>query len=242
MTRNVLIVEDKQNHMDALRKILSEMDADIMIFQAYNLEEAYSVVAEHHIHLFLLDIILDPGKAGDISGLNFANELRRNQRYEFTPIIFITTLEDPQLYSYRQLHCFGYIEKPFDPQQIHQLVRAALNFPIADSENRNMYFRKDGIIYSIRVGDIIYIENSRRLLKIHSIKEELEVAYKTASEILEELDSPDFLQCSRYVIVNRNFIEKIDFTNRYLKLRGVKDTIEIGIIMKKQFRDRIENG
>ncbi|MCM1495743.1 MAG: LytTR family DNA-binding domain-containing protein [Bacteroides sp.] len=242
MTRNVLIVEDKQNHSDAIRKILSEMDADIMIFQAYNLEEAYHVVAEHHIHLFLLDIILDTGKAGDVSGLNLAKELRQHQRYEFTPIIFITTLEDPELYSYRQLHCFGYIEKPFDSKQIQQLVRTALNFPVAHPENKNMYFRRDGILYSIRAGDIIYIENSRRLLRIHSVREELEVAYKTAAEILEELDSPDFLQCSRYVIVNRNYIEKIDFTNRYLKLRGIKDNIEIGIIMKKQFRDRIENG
>lgn len=242
MTRNVLIVEDKQNHSDAIRKILSEMNADIMIFQAYNLEEAYHVVAEHHIHLFLLDIILDTGRAGDVSGLNLAKELRQHQRYEFTPIIFITTLEDPQLYSYRQLHCFGYIEKPFDSKQIQQLVQTALNFPVTHPENKNMYFRRDGILYSIRTGDIIYIENSRRLLRIHSVKEELEVAYKTAAEILEELDSPDFLQCSRYVIVNRNYIEKIDFTNRYLKLRGIKDNIEIGTIMKKQFRDRIENG
>lgn len=242
MTRNVLILEDKQKHMEAIRKILSDLDVDIMIFQACNLEKAYNVIAEHHIHLFLLDIILDTTKAGDVSGLNFARELRQNPRYEFTPIIFITSLEDPQLYSYRQLHCFGYIEKPFDSRQIHQLVRTALNFPVNTPENKIMYFRKDGIIYSIHTDDIIYIENSRRLLRIHCVREELEVAYKTAAEVMEELDSPDFLQCSRYVIVNRNFIEKIDFTNRYLKLRGVKENIEIGIIMKKQFRDRIENG
>lgn len=242
MTRNVLIVEDKQNHMDAINKIVTELDVNIMIFKAYTLEEAYKILSAHHIHLFLLDIILDTDKAGDVSGLRFANDLRRDKRYEFTPIIFITTLEDPRLYSYSQLHCFGYIEKPFNPLQVQQLVRSALNFPIAVPDNKILYFRNDGIIYSIHVEDIIYIENSRRRLHIHCVKEDFEVAYKTVTEILAELDSPDFLQCSRYVIVNRNYIEKIDFTNRYLNLKGVKETIEIGIIMKKHFRDRMEHG
>lgn len=242
MTRNVLIVEDKQNHMDAINKIVSELDEPIMIFTACNLQEAYSIVSLHHIHLFLLDIILDTSKAGDVSGLDFARELRENKKYEFTPIIFITTLEDPQLYSYSQLHCFGYIEKPFDPKQIRPLIKKALNFPIDSSDNKNLYFRKDGIIYSVHTNDIVYIENSRRLLKIHCIQDDLEVSYKTVAEILEELDSPAFVQCSRYVIVNRNYIEKIDFTNRYVKLRGVSENIEIGIIMRKQFRDKIEHG
>ena len=45
----------------------------------------------------LLDIILDPRTSGDASGMKFADHIREVERYHFTPIIFITGLEDPSL-------------------------------------------------------------------------------------------------------------------------------------------------
>lgn len=238
--KNILIIEDQKPHMEALTKVISQIE-NVHIYKAYNVAEAYYMLSLHHMHLFLVDIILDTSKSGDVSGLDFVRDIRQNKRYEFMPVIFITSLEDPQLYSYSQLHCFGYIEKPFEAKQVENLVREALQFPALSSENRNLYFRIDGIIYSVRVDDIIYIENSRRRLGIHCVNDYIEVPYKTANEILEELDSPHFIPCSRYAIVNQNYIERIDFTNRYLKLRGVEESIEIGAIMKKRFKDSIMN-
>ncbi len=240
MIQNILIIEDKKSHMDALCKIVSNLNKKIVVYNAYNIEKAYQIAMENHIHLFLVDIILQPEKPGDVTGLRFAQEIRAVRKYMFAPLIFITTLEDPRLYAYSQLHCFGYIEKPFSEQQVKQLILKALEFPVEEEEERFIYFRKDGIVYSKCIKEIIYIENSRRRVVIHCKNDVLEIPYKTCNEIMEEIDSKLFIQCSRYIIINRKYIEEIDYVNRYVKLKNVKNPVEIGIMMKKRFRESLE--
>lgn len=241
MKRNILILEDNINHREALYRIVSELAQDIMIYMASNVHKAYQIAMENHIHLFLVDIILCPDIPGDVLGLSFAQEIREIKKYQFTPIVFITSLEDPKLYSYSQLHCFKYIEKPFSVEQVRRTVAKALEFPTIDEEERFVYFRKDGIIYAKCIKDIIYIENGRRRVVIHCRNDILEIPYKTCDEILREMDSKRFIQCSRYVIINRKYIEEIDYTNRYIKLKYIDAPIEIGVTMKNKFKQKIED-
>ena len=152
------------------------------------------------------------------------------------------SLEDPKLYSYSQLHCYGYIEKPFSVAQVKDIILGALEFPVKEDDDRYVYFRKDGIVYSVYIKEIIYIESSRRKITIHCVNDELEIPYRTCGEILQELDSKSFVQCSRYCIVNKKYIKQIDYTNRFIKLRNVDAPIEIGIIVKKSFKQSVENG
>lgn len=242
MLQKVLIIEDNKVHMDALCKIIRDLQKDVQVFCAYNVGEAFQIALEQHIHLFMIDIVLNTQKPGDVSGLSFAKEIRGISKYKFTPLIFITSLEDPKLYSYSQLHCYGYIEKPFSVTQVRDTILGALEFPAKDDDDKNVYFRKDGIVYSLCIKDIVYIESSRRKITIHCINDKLEIPYKTSEEILQDLDSGAFIQCSRYNIVNRKYIEQIDYTNRFIKLKYVDCPIEIGVIMKKAFRQRVDNG
>jgi len=239
MKRNILILEDKEAHREALHKILSALAENITIYLAANVQKAYQIAMENHIHLFLLDIILRPEKPGDVLGLRFAQEIRAVKRYQFTPLIFITSLEDPKLYSYSQLHCLGYIEKPFSPEQVQRTVQMALRFPVEDDAERFVYFRKDGIVYAKCIKDIIYVENARRKVVIHCKKDVLEIPYKTCEEIMSEIDSRLFIQCSRYTIINKNYIEEIDYANRYIKLRYVESPVEIGVTMKNRLKERL---
>ena len=181
-------------------------------------------------------------KPGDTTGLSFAMEIRGISKYKFTPLIFITSLEDPKLYSYSQLHCFGYIEKPFSVTQVRNTILSALEFPMKEDNERCVYFRKDRIVHSVRINDIVYIEISRRKVDIHCTYDELEIPYITCEEMLQELDSNEFIQCSRYCIINRQHIEHIDYTNRFVKMRYTDTPIEIGVIMKKKFKNRVDNG
>lgn len=235
--KNVLIVEDKDTHRKTLSVLLRNLRCNIQIYEAGNIEEAYSIAMENNINLFLIDIILDVEGFGDVSGLRFAENIRNVSKYSFTPLIFITSLEDPQLYAYREIHCFGYIEKPFEPLEVERLVRKALEFPEVKDEDTNIYFRKEGIVYSVKRKDIIYIEVSKRKLVIHTTKEELTMSYKSCEQLLRELASDDFLQCSRYVIINKNFVQSVDYINRYIKLHGVERVVEIGTSMKKRVKN-----
>ncbi len=242
MPRKVLILEDNKANMDALCKILNDLKRDIIIYCAYDLEKAFQISMEHHIHMFLVDIVLDVHNPGDVSGLTFAREIRDISKYKFTPLIFITSLEDPKLYSYSQLHCFGYIEKPFSVAQVRDTILSAFEFPIKEDNDKNVYFRKEGIVYSVCIKDIIYIQCAKRRVRIVCVNDELEVPYRSCEELLKELDSETLVQCSRYNIVNKTHIEKIDYANRFVKMKYVDEPIEIGTIMKAAFKRRMEDG
>lgn len=237
--KKVLIVEDNEIHGKTLIRLIKEIDYEIQLFYADNIEDAYRLSMENTINLFLVDIILNTETRGDISGLTFAQRIRGVSKYSFTPLIFITSLEDPKLHAYREIHCFGYIEKPFNPLEVKSLIIKAFEFPVFQDKEKNIFFRKDGVVYSVKCKDIVYIENIRRSIEVHTTKETLTIPYKTCEKILEELDSDEFIQCSRYAIINKNFVKYVDYTNRFVRLHGVEDDIEIGISMKKRFKHEL---
>ncbi len=225
--RNILIIEDKDSHMRALEKILSGID-DIQVFKAYDMQGAYHMLSLHYFNLFLVDIVLDTSNPSDASGLDFVKEIRNNKKYEFTPVIFITSLEDPEIIAYKQLHCADYIEKPFDETRVKEAVMKALQFPMREMRDENFYIRKDGIVYSLKYDEILWVKITRKSTTIYTVRDYIEIPYKKAADMLKELKYSNFVQCSRFAIINMNYVEMTDFTNRYIKLRGVKDNIEIG--------------
>lgn len=240
MSQKILVLEDNIFHLEAMCKILEGLSEDIIVYRASSTKDAYRIMAENTFQLLILDIILDTTKPGDVSGLELARTVRESTRYKHTPIIFTTSVEDPKLYSYSQLHCFEYIEKPYDPEQVRKTVLAALEMPKYSDDDRYVSFQKDRILYSVRIGDIVYIRISRRNLEIHCVNDVLEIPYIGANEILNKLDSESFLQCSRYYIVNRTYIEQIDYSNRYIKMRNVEEQIEIGTVMKSKFKEKMD--
>lgn len=239
--KKVLIVEDKEINRKILIKILEDIKEPIQIYAVGTVLEAYKISMENVIHLFLVDIILDTEKRGDISGLKFADSIRKIPHYTFTPLIFITSLEDPEMYAYRDLHCYGYIEKPFDKEMVKDLICQALKFPQINDKNENIYFRKDGIVYSVRTQDIIFIEISRKETLIHTTKEIMSMSYMTAKQLLKELGSSSFIQCNRGCIINKKYVEYVDSVNRYIKLQGVEQYVEIGRTMKEKVMYEFSN-
>lgn len=233
--RTVLILEDNEKSLEMLAKIIKDVDDSLYVKYAVNMEEAYAASMEYNIDLFVIDIILKPKDCNDVSGIKFADNIRKIKKYQYTPIVIITSLEDPKLYAYSDIHCYSYIEKPYDVDKVSKIIKDALNIPKRKVVNNNIFFRKDGILYKKRISEIIYIENSRNKRIIHSINDDLELQYKPCKDILEELNSNKFIQCSRYAIVNKDYIESIDTVNRYIKLKGREEQIEIGAILKKKF-------
>lgn len=240
MKKKILILEDKKSHREVLCKIIEELPENVQVYTAADVKSAWQIAMENTIHLFLTDIILCPENLGDVKGLHFAQEIRGVGRYQFTPLIFITSLQDPKLYTYSQLHCFGFIEKPFDPEVVKNLISQALKFPVVEDSDRYAYFKKDGIVYSKYIKDIIRIENVRRKTIIYCKNDILEIPYKTCDEIFAELDSKLFVRCSRYNIINKAYVERIDYVNRYVKLKHIDEQVEIGIKMRNKFREEME--
>ena len=239
--KTILVVEDNARNMETLVKIIENLKEDVIIKTASNQEEAIIQTMKSSIDLFMLDIMLNTSNPSDVSGMKFAEYIRSFEKYKYTPIIFITALEDPELYAYSGLHCYYYVEKPYNAEQVAKVISDALKVPSVPEKPHKVFFRKDGILYKKEVSEIIYIENSRAGQTVYCTNGNLKLPYKPSKVIMEELDSDKFVQCSRYHIINRDYIEEIDTVNRYIRLKNVKEQIEIGNAYKKRFlRDVVE--
>lgn len=234
--KRVLILEDQENTLAWLKRIV-ESCGKVEIYALDNVAEAYKCAMNTTIDLFIVDIILEPSVMRDSSGLKFVDDMRHIDKYLFTPVIFITALEDSRLYTYEELHCYGFIEKPFDEERVKKLVEESLKFPGNDRDDRMIYFRKDGIIFAIGREDIVYAEMVKQKLYLYTDdKELLHIPYMTLRQMIDRMDNPDMVQCRRNAVVNSAFINNIDITNRVIQLKDGYGRVEIGHSYKKYLK------
>lgn len=85
--KKILIVEDSVQILAQLSYIAREINSSNKIYAFEKLEEAYRCALENDIDLFVVDIILEKEKPGDISGLQYVENIRKIDRYKFIPVI-----------------------------------------------------------------------------------------------------------------------------------------------------------
>lgn len=229
MDKNCLIVEDNSIQREMMRKLVSEASSEVNIFDVGTMRDAFDVLLENTIDVFIVDIILNKDTKGDISGVKLVNVIRDIPQYMFTPVIFVTSLEDPELFAYSNLHCFSYLEKPFSHDDAKEMIRNALTYTTPRKEQDVLCIRKGGVLFPYKINEIIYIESLNRDITIYIEGGKVEkLPYMTCKKILQEANNSSLIQCSRGVIVNRNYIESIDKINRYLTIKGCNERLNIG--------------
>ena len=239
--RKVLILEDQEETRKALTATVKRVETGAVVFAVGTLEQAYAIAMQHTIHLFLLDIILKPGdKYRDNSGVDFAQNIREVSKYRFTPIIFLTSLYDAKLTMYSHIHCYKFIEKPYDYREVEDVVRETLDYPILHGKAKRYFYRCEGLLESVIISQIIYVESESQGLHVITKEDERHIPYKTLKSIRKEMDVDLFLQCNRKTLVNISYIKSIDPANRYVYLKECEDVLEIGPIMKKNFLSELK--
>lgn len=237
--KKILILEDNIKCANIIEKALYKMSDRVKIFSVSCVNDAYPIVINNKIDLLIIDIILDISQPGDTSGIKFVKNIRKIPQYKFTPVIFVTSLEDPELYAFRELHCYGYIEKPFDIKQIEKLCLDALKYTTPNIEEEILYFRKDGILYPVNCKDIVYAESTNHKMCIYfENKSELTIYYKSCKQVIEEAKGEDLLQCNKGTIINRRHIINVDLPNNIVTMKG-NVRINIGNAYKKTFLEAL---
>ena len=236
--KKILVLEDNHIILDQLTNIVREIDIKNEVYPVDNVKDAYQCAMEKVINLFIIDIILDTSSPGDSSGLGFVENIRKISYYGLVLVIFVTSLEDARIYTYENLHCYSFIEKPFDENRLKQMVEQCLYFSVSKNITKTLYFRKDGIILAVERDDIVYVESISHILHVHTRqKDTMIIPYITLKRIFADIDSNDFIQCSRSTIVNKKFISNIDIPNRIIQLKNDYGRVEIGISFKKAMRE-----
>ncbi len=234
--KNVLIVEDKLEEREALAKLVSSVDCEVVVHTASSLGEACECCIKNDISLFLVDIILQPHNINDISGIQFVEMIRNMPRYKFVPVIFITSVEDRTYSAYKKLHCYSYINKPLHYIEAEKVIREALEFkhPIDDDK---LILQQNKKLFYINKSDIVYIHSKAGKMVITTVKDKFDLYYFTCEKILNRLKSNKFKKCKRGMIVNLDYIDSVDYESGLINLTDGYGVLKIGVTKRKDFFD-----
>lgn len=236
--KKVLVLEDNTAVVEHLKALIGELSVKCEVYATQNLKAAYQYILDNTVDLFIIDIILDPSKPGDISGLEFVVNLRKIAKYEFAPVIFITSLEDSKLYTYDKLQCQRFIEKPFDSKVVKKTIEKCLRFPKKEIEEKNLFFRKDGILVMVELDKLVYAECNNHIMHFYMDNcDILKVPYVTLKEILFKTADYGIFQSRRNTLVNKAFVSNVDCTNRFIQLKANHGQVEIGVMFRKHVKE-----
>lgn len=233
----ILVLEDEEQSRNALVKILQGVSSDIIVDAAADLAKARLLLKSSvSFDLFFLDINLNPGNSGDQSGIRFAEEIRAIQNYEFTPVVMVTSVAGMEMESYRRLHCYQYLIKPYEQSEV-QAVAARVLAHMEHRERQFIVVKKDGINYRIPCEDIVFCKAVPRGVCLYLKEDRIEVPYLTIRRLMEKLPDHLFFQCHRMYVVNRNMVRYYDLVNQIIQMEGYSDiNIDIGVTFKTEVR------
>lgn len=237
MEQNIFILSKAGSHRTHLTEFIKAWRKNWTIYVADNLPQAFQIVMLKQMHILMLDIILDTNKPGDTSGCFFASEIRQVKKYYKTPIILFSSVSLELQRNLLETVGWYYLESPFSATELKNILQKAYRGAIQRETAPYLIFRRQGIVYFISINQIIWIENVGKnvILHLQHHKRE-EIPYKTFEDILWELKGNGFFRCSRFAIVNQRFVENIDFSNRYIKMKNIHEPIEIGRTIGKDLR------
>lgn len=237
---NVLILEDKKNNRDALRKIIASCTGVTCIYTFSGREDALQCAMDNHIDLFLLDIILEPDKGNDNSGILFAESIRKYNEYKLTPIIFITVLAGLERDLLKRIHCYDYIEKPIgDGKLVKERIEEVLD---AISSGKKPDYREyiplhyDGIGYMVFLDEVVFFEGKLGTLYIHLVDDEIRIPNYSAKKFYGMIRQTRFLTPVYGTYVNTDYIANVDFRNREVYMRD-NSVVPIGGRKFKKFKE-----
>lgn len=159
-------------------------------------------------------------------------------------LIFVTAYNEYAIKAF-ELNAIDYLLKPLRDDRINQTLSKIKNLENKDSQlnkldsflekynsqntSSSLCLYKDGVLYPIKLDQILCIYVEDKTVKIDTIKGQFE-CYKTLSELEQIVMPQTFFKCHRSYIINLNFIESIEpwFNRTYrVKLESLDKEIPI---------------
>ena len=231
---NILILEDNEEQAKFLEQIVKNTYNINAVHIAHNINCAEQLIQQHNFDLFILDIVIDANNNQADTGIDFALSIRKREQYLHTPVIFITSYPEHMQVAINDTHCYSFIIKPYTTKTV---IKALME--VSDYYGHDSTFLKirdyTGIIFRIRIADILYVESNGHRLIVHTEHSNYDTGEFTLDKIIEYLPEI-FIRCHRKYILNMSKASSYDRTNRLIHIG--KDTIPIGRTYKVGFEKR----
>lgn len=246
---DILICEDNPQEAEKYREIAGKCLVDLrtdgqsingkMGAVCYSAEELLSFIQTNPVKqgLYFLDICL----GGKMNGLQLAVKIR--QQDPLGSIVFLTSKSEMSYLTFQyQVEALDFIIKDQMeeiPGRIRRCIsKAAVKYRASEKiEGREpVIIRAGGTQYYLEPREILYIQTSRT--SSHKVemttKSGVESFYGTLKEFAAALSGyPEFFQCHQSVLVNRDYIVKVERTEKLIEMKdGVKVPVSVRFLKK----------
>ncbi len=242
---NILVLEDDCIQLKTLSEIIKQSGDKYKIYEATTPSEALKIAQQERIDLFYIDINLKSE-----SGLKFALEVRKIENYKLTWIIFVTIYKESMLSAFKKIHCYDYILKPYNKEDIQRITRSLLSDSRAEAavteiKEKFIIAPIKNIQVKIFINEIIFVEVFIRTSIIHTINGSFTIDYLSLKRLNSMIDDKNILQSHRSYLVNTEYISKIEKTNDKTSYKvyfcNTDKTAYLGNNYKKCIMDRFNN-
>ncbi|MFD2044703.1 LytR/AlgR family response regulator transcription factor [Ornithinibacillus salinisoli] len=222
MRINVMIAEDERLAREELAYLLQQEEEVILCPSAENGEQLLSFYQDYHPDVIFLDIHM-PG----LTGIEVAETLRTEQK-NGGPLIVFTTAYDSYGVQAFDLQATDYLLKPFDHDRFQvamKRIRAALHpKEVVKPKVDKIVLTVDEKMVVIDPKQIGFAVREGRVLKIHTLKNDIMETRMNLNELEDKLIGYPFYRPHRSYLVNIDAIKEISpwFNGAYNLV--IKDT------------------
>lgn len=166
MEMSVLLVDDDQHCIDALKTNLQHFPDFKVVGEVHNAQDAIAFLQTKEIELVFLDIEMD-----GTNGLELAQHLKSTHPNIF--IIFVTGHPGFALQSF-EVHPIDYITKPINLLRLEKALQTvkSIKTPRTKTPEQKIGLKVEGGIRIVDIHDILYLEKQGRKVLIECIEED----------------------------------------------------------------------
>lgn len=123
MAFNILVADDSETMRAVVKKTVKMAGIPVGEYhEAVNGKEGLEILANHWIDVILSDINMP-----EMGGMEFLQEIKKNDDYKRIPVIFITTeSSEARMEEAKKIGVSGYVRKPFKPEEIKTILYEVL--------------------------------------------------------------------------------------------------------------------
>ncbi|MGN0391070.1 MAG: LytR/AlgR family response regulator transcription factor [Wujia sp.] len=240
MSKQILVFVRDEGIREKLVGLIRCISDNLVIRLAKNYSDAYKMVLEHNVDTVICCAVNEQHQYALPAVYRFIEMIRSVVHYYFTPIILVSNVEDPTNYCFRELHCFDVIEYPIYEERFIRSLQKALCFTPITREEKMLYIQEQNVVYPIRCSQIGYIQSANHVMEV-ALKNGSRrmLRYCTMQQLLDVADVGFLMQCARSVIINTNYIQCIDYTNRVVTMQN-RERLPIGPTYVKVMQERFQ--
>jgi DNA-binding LytR/AlgR family response regulator len=226
----ILIVDDEKLIRDRLVEIARDVNPNVDVLNAGTVVESLRIARENDIKVFFLDIRL----AGTEDGIELAKEIRKIKKYEFTMIVFVTSMADRRLEAFMDIHCYDFLVKDLlnDDELRESMRKMLVEYMKKDDKGKIVMDVSYGQIH-LKYEDIIYLEYNDRNVYIQTFSERIECENESLKQMVKNFANC-FIQISKNVVVNMNNVDMVNKKKRVIIFRDFDEEKEYTRLYKKR--------